>query len=118
MTYKPRVEIILSITPINQNSVITTEEDHSYVIGNTVGFIIPQAFGMVELNKIEANILAITSDTLTIDVDTRFFTDFSIPASFYTPAQVIPIGSTNFGFTVQGTVPDPVTISGAYRVNN
>ena len=116
--YKPSIETIESITSDGDNSIITTADEHSYVKGNTVGFLIPQSFGMRELNSLEANVLEVTDDTLTVDINTTQFTPFVVPATFSTPAMVIPIGSTNSGFTILGTIPVPIGISGAYRVTN
>jgi len=90
-----RVQTIESIT----NSfpmVVTTVDDHGYVAGMMVAFLIPVQFGMVELNKLNAQVLAITDDTLTINLDSTNFSVFSYPSplpSAYTPPSVIPNSS-------------------------
>jgi len=76
--------------------VVTTTDDHGYVAGMMVTFLIPVAFGMVELNGLNAQVLEITSNTLTIDLDSKNFTVFSYPSplpSAYTPPSVIPNSS-------------------------
>jgi len=90
-----RVQTIESIT----NSfpmVVTTVDDHGYVAGMMVAFLIPIQFGMVELNNLNAQVLAITDDTLTINLDSTNFSVFSYPSplpSAYTPPSVIPNSS-------------------------
>jgi len=90
-----RVQTIESIT----NSfpmVVTTVDNHGYVAGMMVAFLIPVQFGMVDLNKLNAQVLSITDDTLTINLDSTNFSVFSYPSplpSAYTPPSVIPNGS-------------------------
>jgi len=90
-----RTKTIASITQSNP-MVVTTDEDHGYVAGMKVRFLIPPYFGMVQLNDIEAQVLQITNDTLTISVDSRNFTPFAAPSplpSSYTNPSVIPNSS-------------------------
>lgn len=78
------------------HAVLTTTEDHGYQAGMMVSFLIPDSFGMVELNGQIVQVLEVTSDTLTLDLDTRPFTPFAYPSplpSAYTPPSVIPNGS-------------------------
>jgi len=90
-----RVQTIESIT----NSfpmVVTTVDNHGYVAGMMVAFLIPVQFGMVDLNKLNAQVLSITDDTLTINLDSTNFSVFSYPSplpSAYTPPSVIPNSS-------------------------
>ena len=91
-----RTRTILSITNASP-MVVTTDGDHGYVAGMGVRFLIPTAFGMQELNKLDAvQVLALTSNTLTIDLDSTHFTTFQYPGSLptaYTPPSVIPNNS-------------------------
>ena|SRR6185503_13211530 len=77
--------------------VVTTTEDHDYVVGMMVTFMIPIAFGMTELNGLNVQVIAIpTSDSLTINLDSRSFTPFAYPSplpSAYTPPSIIPNSS-------------------------
>lgn len=77
--------------------VVTTHEDHGYVLGMEVRFLIPSQFGMQELNKIDAaQVIGMTANTLTIDLDSREFTSFQYPGSLpisYTTPSVIPNNS-------------------------
>jgi len=91
-----RTKVIESITNAFP-MVLTTVEDHGYVLGMEVRFLIPSQFGMQELNKVDSvQVIAITADTLTIDLDSREFTTFQYPGSLptaYTPPSVIPNNS-------------------------
>ncbi len=89
------VKTIESITQ-SYPMVVTTVQDHGYVSGMMVIFLIPAPFGMPELNKINAQVLALTANTLIIDVDSTNFDSFSYPGSLpsaYTPPSVIPNSS-------------------------
>ncbi len=89
------VQTISSITQAYQ-AVLTTTQDHGYQAGLMVSFLIPPSFGMIELNGLIVQVLEVTSDTLTLNIDTRSFTPFAYPSplpSAYTPPSVIPNGS-------------------------
>lgn len=96
------------ITKISQavNAIVTLSVIATYTVGQSIRFIIPTvsstAFGMTELNGVEATIIAIqqpdadgTINTITVDVDTTGFSAFAFPLTSspgFTPAQVVPIG--------------------------
>lgn len=77
--------------------VVTTTVDHGYVIGMMVTFLIPTQFGMTELNGLNVQVIDIpTTDSLTINLDSRFFTAFAYPSplpSAYTPPSIVPNSS-------------------------
>lgn len=86
---------IASITNANP-MVVTTSNDHGYVAGMDVTFLIPTQFGMQQLNGKIGQVLSLTADTLIIGVDSTNFTPFSYPSplpSAYTPPSVIPNNS-------------------------
>lgn len=90
--------IVQTIESITQSypMVVTTINNHGYVAGMMLRFLIPPSFGMVELNAINAQVLSVTSDTLNIDIDSTNFSSFSYPSplpSAYTPPSVIPNSS-------------------------
>ncbi len=90
-----RVRTIASITNAYP-AVVTTTENHGYVAGMEVRFLIPVGFGMIELNNILAQVLQVTADTLTINIDTSNFNTFQYPSPLpnaYTPPSVIPNNS-------------------------
>jgi len=93
-----RTKVIESITN-SYPMVVTTTEDHGYVAGMNVTFLIPSQFGMVQLNNLNVQVLEVTSDTLTIDLDSSNFSVFSYPSplpSAYTPPSVIPNSSGKY----------------------
>jgi hypothetical protein len=76
--------------------VVTTVANHSYVAGLNVSFLLPHQFGMNELNTLNGDILSVTNNTLTIAIDSTFFSLFSYPSPLpfaYTPPSVIPNAS-------------------------
>jgi hypothetical protein len=93
-----RVQTIASITNANP-MVVTTVNNHGYVAGMDITFLIPVAFGMTQLNNINAQVLQVTSDTLTVDLDSTHFSVFAYPSplpSAYTPPSVIPNASGKY----------------------
>tara|TARA_R110000868_G_scaffold368214_1_gene631165 strand:- start:70 stop:516 length:447 start_codon:yes stop_codon:yes gene_type:complete len=79
--------------------VVTTTNDHHYVAGMRVRFNIPGMFGMVQLNGVEVQVLEVTNNTLTVNVDSSNFTPFVYPVTLpeaYTPPVVIPDASGKY----------------------
>ena len=96
--YMPAMRLITAITNANP-AVVTTSFDHGYISGIVVRMDVPEADGMQEINGQTGTITVTGSDTFTIDIDTTFFSPFSIPMS---PSQhenicamVVPIGEVN-----------------------
>ena len=90
-----RVQTIASITQANP-MVVTTVNNHGYVAGMDVTFLIPSQFGMTQLNGINAQVISITPNTLTINLNSTNFSVFSYTSplpSAYTPPSVIPNAS-------------------------
>jgi hypothetical protein len=86
---------IASITQANP-MVVTTTNNHGYVAGMNVTFLIPQMFGMTQLNGLNVQVLSITSNTLNINVDSTHFTPFAYPSPLpnaYSIPSVIPNSS-------------------------
>ncbi len=89
------VQTILSITQAFP-AVVTTVNNHGYPAGMNVTFLIPTQFGMVQLNNLNVQVIAVTNNTLTINVNSTNFTAFAYPLSLpkaYTPPSVIPNSS-------------------------
>ena len=90
-----RTQKIASITNANP-CVVTTSNTHYYPAGMTVTFLIPTQFGMVQLNNMNLQVLSVTSNTLTVNVDSTNFGVFAYPSplpSAYTNPSVIPNAS-------------------------
>ena len=100
MAFSPLPQNVTSITKANP-AVVTTAANHNYSTGMVVRFIIPKAYGMVELNNLTSIITKLSGTTFScqtsqipsqINIDSSNYTAFS-NAGTGTPAQVIPMGS-------------------------
>ena len=90
-----RTQIISAITQANP-AVLTTVNVHGYPAGVDVTFLIPTQFGMVQLNNRNIQVISVTSNSLTLNIDSSRFTPFAYPSplpSAYTPPSVIPNSS-------------------------
>lgn len=79
--------------------VVTTTTDHHYVAGMRVRFNVPGMFGMVQLNDVESQVISLTNNTLTVNVDSRNFTPFAYPSPMpeaYTEPVIIPDASGKY----------------------
>lgn len=93
-----RTQTIASITQAFP-AVLTTVDDHSYVAGMNVSFLIPIQFGMVQLNNQNIQVLSVTSNSLTLNIDSSNYTPFAYPSPLpdaYTPPSVIPNSSGKY----------------------
>jgi len=93
-----RIQTIATITNANP-MVVTTVNDHGYVAGMMVTFLIPTQFKMVQLNGLNVQVLSLTSNTLTIALDSTNFSVFAYPSplpSAYTSPSVIPNSSGKY----------------------
>lgn len=113
--YLPDNKNISAITK-GRTTLVQTDSNHDFNVGNTVYFEIPTDFIMRELDGMIGDITAVTSNTFTVDIDSQGFSTFSVPGSFFQPAQAIPVGSTNYGLENQGIPALPVGVSGSFRV--
>lgn len=75
---------------------LTTTSAHGYVPGMEVGFLIPTAFGMTQLNGLTGQVLTASGTSMTIGIDSTNFYVFAYPSplpSAYTPPSVFPVSS-------------------------
>ena len=100
----PQFYYVTKITQATQG-VVTTSQIHDYVVGQLLKLTIPSDMGMVELDQVTVQVVAVTSHTFTISANTSAFTAFAFPASTAAPnvkfASVAPVG--------QRTQFDPIT---------
>ena len=104
-TFTPRFFYIIAIT-LGVRTVLQFSTDHDYVLGEYVSTRVSQPYGTKELNNVRGKIISLTSDTVTIDVDSNGFTPFIYPVSGKnTPPVCVPAGS--------GIIPDfyPSTVT-------
>ena len=114
-------------------AIVTLSVTHAFTVGQAIRFVIPTvtstAYGMVELNGVQATIVAINqadtdavTNTITVDVDVTGLTAFAWPLTadpFSTPAQVVPVGeNTAVAVNPSPTLyPNGVNIIGDSEVN-
>ena len=96
---------------------MTFTENHAFVVGNTVKFIIPPGYGIVQLDGIVGTVVDTGLDFIFVDIDSRDFNQFSVPTPppfvvVQTP-QCLPYGNKNFAGTLGEA---PLFIPGAFRV--
>lgn len=103
--FYPSSRYITKVTQATQ-AIVSLSVIHNYTVGQVIRFIVPPitaaAYGMTELNGLQATIVAIRQadangklNTITVDIDTTGFTAFAFPlttAPGFTPAQVVPMG--------------------------
>lgn len=112
-TYLPPSPVVpgfLAITGItNAYPAVVTFTDsiyNTYVVGQLVHLNIPDAYGMFQANQLNVEILAINSNTFSLNMDSRPFDIFTVPSpSAYPvptePATLSPGGSRNIYNTNQ-----------------
>ena len=114
--FYPRSRYITKIFSSNQEAIVTLSVTHGFTVGQVVRFIVPTvtaaAFGMTELNGLQATIVAIgqadddgVTNTITVDIDVSGFSAFAFPlttAPGFTPAQVVPMGENTAEALMQG----------------
>lgn len=96
--FYPRHRYISSITQA-ANAVVELTVAHDYNVGEIIRMQVPPAYDMVEMNGLQATILAIdlALNTITLDIDSTAFTAFVWPLTAdvpFTPAQTIPLGDS------------------------
>jgi len=108
-TFQRSMRLISAITKANP-AVVTTTFDHDYETGDIVRLNIPKWFGMTRADKLVGTIKVTGTDTFTIDINTRKFNPFSVPAPvpWYVNAyaQVTPVGevTANLGGATQNVL--------------
>jgi hypothetical protein len=92
--YTPYGLPIIGITNA-QNAVVDFGTAHPYTAGEFLSFRVSKPYGMIEINNLQGRVLAITSTTVTMEIDTLSFTPFVYPpvGVVEVPAQVVPAGS-------------------------
>jgi len=101
----PRWRYITGISN-SQYAVVTFLDEHDFVQNEIISFRVTKPYGMIEINERKAKVLAIDEMTVTIDIDTTFFTPFIYPVEgANTPPICVPVGSginfdSAFAFTI------------------
>lgn len=99
--FYPRRRTITRMAYLSGNSTIAyLSVTHGYKVGQKIRLKVPAAYGMVEMDGLQATITAVdttlaSGNSITFDVDSSSFTAFSFPLTAAVPfdvAEVIPIG--------------------------
>ncbi len=124
--YYPRRRYITKITQATQ-AVVTMSVTHGYQVGQLVRMSVPAAFGMVQMDGLQATIVAInttatTGNTITLNINSSAFTAFAYPLAAavpFTSAQVIPMGEDTAVAIAQGvnTLSDATINTGFIGMN-
>ncbi len=108
--YYPQYQFISGITNAQQ-AVVTFTTAHMFTPGEIVGMRVTKPYGMFEINLQDALVLSITSQTITIDVDTTNYTPFIYPVSgLNTPPVCVPSASG----VIPGSIPATVNLLDAF----
>ncbi len=99
--YVPAVINILSISNANPAVVVTTYDGttaaaNDYIDGLIVRIVVPQYFGMQQINKMKGVITIISPTSFSITIDSTNYDPFLIPtqhpSNLLNAAQVVPLG--------------------------
>jgi len=88
----PNLQYIIDITQASQ-AVVTFSTNHNFTLGEWISFRVPPPNGMIQLNNQKALIVDLTSDTVTIQVDTLQFYPFIYVQDPQFPCIAVPAGS-------------------------
>lgn len=117
-TYIPYTCNIIAVNN-GQTTTVTTDVNHGFIVGNTVQFNIPKQWGERQLDGLKGTVLAITANTITVNIDSLLFDVFSTPTvtlpTVIDPAQVLPVGDYNTGCLATDILNPPLQIPGTYR---
>ena len=92
--FAPKHRYITTVTKAS-SAVVTTSTDHNYTVGQSIRFVVPSEYGMIELDGLTGVITAVTTSTFTVDIDSTAFTTFAFPATAkvpFSPALAVPNG--------------------------
>jgi hypothetical protein len=92
--YTPFLSYISNISNA-QNAIVTFTATHPYTVGELLGLRVSQPYGMIEVNNMTSQVIATTSLTVTLALDTLTFTPFVYPpvGTVTYPAIAVPAGS-------------------------
>ncbi len=101
--FQPRGRLLSSVTNASQ-ALVTTADDHGYVVGQLVRVFVPVAYGML-IDRIAARILTVPATTqFTLDFDSTASGTYVTPVTApFTQAQVTYItGITDNATSITG----------------
>lgn len=93
-TYVPQFGFISAIQ-LGLPTVVTFSAPIDFTVGEVVSFRVSPPSGTKELNNQTATVIAVTSDTITVPINSANYTPFIFDPPYATafPALVVPAGS-------------------------
>jgi hypothetical protein len=101
----PNLQYITNITQAFP-AVVTFLDNTNFTVAEWISFRIPPANGMIQLNNQKAQIISLTPNTATIDVDTSNFYPFIYVQDPQVPCVAVPAGSGIIQETTTVTLED------------
>ena len=101
----PNLQYITNITQANP-AVVTFLDSTNFTAAEWIGFRIPPANGMIQLNNQKAQIISISGTQVTIAVDTTNFYPFISVEDPQIPCVAVPAGSGKIQGTTTVTLED------------
>jgi len=93
---------ITNITRANPMVVTATpnsDQSNTYQVNQLVKLFIPNPYRMIQANGLQAQILSVSGDQITLAIDSSNFDDFVVPTgNVEQPASLSPSGSRNLEF--------------------
>lgn len=98
--YQPRDYTIAAII-LGINTIVTTDVNHDYVIGQQVRLLIPSQYGSTQLNEVDGYVISIpaANQVVTTINSTNANPFIANPSYGPTPPQIVAIGDINSGIT-------------------
>jgi len=94
LLFQPQ-ELVVSNVSQAVNAVITTFQNHNYVVGQEIRLAGFQNSGMTQAEGVQGSVTAVTASTITTDINSSAWTAFAFPLTGALPVtlpQVIPFG--------------------------
>ena len=92
--FQPAMRIITNITNAFP-AVVTTSFAHNYIDGENLRLLVPNGYGMTQVNQLTGYITVLSPTSFSIDIDTTQFDAFIVPATPLEFSQVTPVGEAN-----------------------
>lgn len=113
--YQPWRFVISAVT-LGQTTLVTTSQNHNYVVGQQVRLIIPPSFGCRQLNEQTGYVLSIPNLNQVVINIYSAGGDAYISSSATTTAQILAIGDINSGIlSSTGIVQTTTTMPGSFQ---
>lgn len=94
--YIPSRFVITNIS-LGKTTIVTTDINNNYVIGQQVRLLIPSSYGTYELNGVSAYVISLpNTDQVELDIDSNGMNAFRSSSNTTLP-QIIAIGDINQG---------------------